>query len=537
MPKSTKLFEVIPWTGGINTNQNAGLIDPTQLTIADNLMFIHEGAKQIREGIEFGWDDGLAEGEKIVGLTQFYYESGTGTKASILVGVSSNQKIYSYNTNGDRTELTFEAGQVAYSDSINFATFVTIGSRLIICVDGEDNVVKYWEGPGNEVKDLPEAPKASICAEHLGRLWLNDKSDVDRVHYSQTGDTEKWQGQGDSGALDIVPGDNDSHGITTIFPTFKGDLHVAKRTKIYRISGLWPETFAVNTVSDGIGCIAHNSAVAVDNDDIFFCSERGVHSLVTTSNYGDFKSKFLSRDIHPTYTNDFGKEFFQNLHGVYLPELQSVGFNFQQDEYEVGQCPNTIWFYHITQRAWYRWPNIACNCMSVVQDTDRKRLYLGGGNDETGGTGNKVSKALTGDFKDILPDDTEVPIDMLLKTGIIYLEGRYLVKAYKKFAVYYQPEDTHVLNVSVRIDNHSQQNLTFSAEIATDTLGVDFILGQSVLGTDIVLSPYTRPIDGYGRGIQITMSQSTVDTFVEIQGFAIEYENAGTAQEVVIVEE
>jgi hypothetical protein len=533
MPKSTTVFNVFPWVGGINTSVDKSVVDPQELIAADNTIFDSRGAKRVREGINFNWDNVTASTDvvKVVGMHQYFQDPVTSPKSSYLLSITDEQKIYTRNNGGIATELTV-AG-TPYSDAITKASFTTIANKAVICVDGYDNTVKVWDGSG-DVEDLTDAPRASICGTHLGRLWLNDKTNKDRLHYCQTGDITKWNGQGDSGAIDIGFNDNDPDGITAIFPTFNGDLFVAKKTKLYKISGLYPETFRITLVSSGIGCISHNSVTAVDQTDVFFVSERGVHSLVTTSNYGDFEAKFLSEKIHPSFINDFNYSRLEYTSGAYIPELQSVLFTFSEKGFTgEGIYQNSAWLYNIQLNIWYRWPDIVCESVTIVQDSDRRRPYFGGAND-------KIAKGLTGDLNDIYPDalgdDEDVAIKFFIQTGIIYIENPYIVKGFKKFVLYFRPENTHNVSVAIRIDNYDYQELPFSEPVASDLLDVDFLLDSSILGSDLVLSPYTKPIDGYGRGIQITISHENIDQFIEIQGFGVEYEKAGTAQEVIITE-
>lgn len=523
MPYSTKLFKMIPWTGGVNTSVNRGVVSPNQLVQGDNMVFASRTARRMREGINFDWDDQTADpAEDIVGLYQFWYEA-SNTKTYILVGVSTDGNIYSYSTGGTRTQLTDNG--TAYADSITKASFCTYNNKLIICVDGYNNVTKYWDGSAN-VDDLSGAPRASICNVFQGRLFLNDKTSLDRLHFCEAGDHTKWYGNGDSGAIYIGQGDGDPEGITAIFPPYRGDLVIGKHKSLYRVKGYSPETWSITNISSGIGCISHNSVAAVDNTDIAFVSERGVHSLAATDAYGDLESQFLSADIHDTFITQFDRTNLEYSCGGYVPELQSIMFTFEDSDFTDGYR-NSIWLYNLIFKAWYRWSRIPCQAMAIVDDSDRTRMYFGGNN-------NRVYKSQTGDFNDIDNDGNDLAIRMELKTGIIYPEHENIVKGFKRLYLHYEPTVTHDIEVRAKIDNLDVQILNFSAELSSDLLGVDFILGQSILGTAVSPAPYSETLDGYGRGIELTLIQEAVDQFVEIQGFSIEYDIGGPAQEVVV---
>jgi hypothetical protein len=379
------------------------------------------------------------------------------------------------------------------------------------------------------------APMGSILREHLGRLWTNDKLNKDRLHYSGSFQHEQWLGFGDSAAIDIGVGDGDPEGITAIFPTFKGELFVAKRTKLYRISGYSPETFQVSLVSNGIGCVSHNSIVAVDQDDLFFVSEKGVHSITTTSNFGDFGAAFVSADIQSTFNIKFSKPRLKNCWAAYLPTINSVAFAFTDTNLPDRSntdlaVNNSVWLYNVPLKAWYRWPDIPCQSMIVATDGDQKRFYFGSHK-------NRVIKSFTGNFYDLDKNGSRVPIKRKLVTGTIYVDNQFFtVKGYKRFIFYYKPEGTHAIKVTIRVDNYlvdPANVLTFAEAPLGTLLGVDFILGVSRLGADARLGAYSQSIDGYGRGVKITIEDEGISQQAEIQGFAIEYESAGTSPELL----
>ena len=107
-------------------------------------------------------------------------------------------------------------------------------------------------------------------------------------------------------------------------------------------------------------------------------------------------------------------------------------------------------------------------------------------------------------------------------------------KAFHSLTLFYAPRGNSTITATVRIDNFEVQSLSFQNSAGADLLGVDFILGSSVLSTGDAVSPFTQPIDGIGRGIQFTLTQTGTEEEVEIQGYAIEYEIlADRRQEVV----
>lgn len=521
MPLRTKLFSLFPWVGGVNTALDPSTIPSNQLIQADDVIFGTRGSRRKREGINHAWDSASNGSTSLIGLHDFWF--GATTKSQRLVAIASDKAAYSYTT-GTRATIS---GGTAWASTITNVSMATMNNLCVIAVDGTGNIMKKWSGSGNIADLLGTPPVASICREYRGRLWTNDKTNCDRLHYSTIANCEEWNGVGDSGAIDIGVGDGDPDGITAIFPGFKDTLFVAKRTKLYRIDGDTPENFSVRLVSNGVGCVSHNSCATVDQDDIVFMSERGIHSLMATANFGDFEGAYLSADIQTTFNENFKKSRRKYTWAAYLSEINSVAFAVTDTDYS-DTVNKAIWLYNLPLKSWYRWPNIVCQSLIVANDSDRKRFYFG-----TATT--RVSQALAGTNYDTLASAAFGAVEgFTLKTGVIFPEeDPFTVKYFKRFVLYYKPIGTNTVTVNLRIDNAPTQSVAYQEETSGDLLGTTFILGASVLGSSHTMQPYTRSIDGAGRGIQVTIVEDGIDGPLEIQGFGLEYESGASSPEVL----
>ncbi len=448
------------------------------------------------------------------------YWFGDDTRSQYLMTCLSNKKVL-YNSDGERTELT-DAG-TTWSVTPTQASFVTFNDKVFVAVDGASNLPKFWTGDtSDDLEDATNMPEASILQTHIGRMWCNDKTNRDRLHFSETGDHTIWGGVGDSGALDIGVGDGDPVGIVAIFPSFKGVVFVAKRTKLYKISGYTPETFSIQLVSGGIGCVSHGAVAPVDQDDIYFVSDKGVHSVAATDTYGDFSSAYVSVDIQKTINTSWSRSRFPFITAAYVPEINSVAFAVSDN---TDSENNDIWFFNIPLKSWYRWADLSCQTMFTASDTDKRRIYLGTNE-------GRLTKTFNGTNYDVDSNGDQRAITWNIATGLIFVdESPTTIKGFKKLGLIYKPVGPHTITAMVKIDNFSTQSLSFTQVSNGALLGVDFILGQSSLGYDVVLAPYTQEIDGFGRGIKITLEQSGINEQVEIQGLVIVYESAGDQQE------
>lgn len=414
------------------------------------------------------------------------------------------------------------------------ATTITFNDRVLMGFAGSNsaNVIHYFDTDNSVAKPLvnhpsynsndPDPPNAWILQKHLGRVWTNDKTNPDRLHYSETFNDLKWQGIGDSGAIDIGVNDGDPDGITAIFPSFKGDLFVAKRTKLYRIVGTTPENFQPILISDSIGCVSPNSVVVVDTDDIFWVSERGIHSLRATDAFGDFESNFISSKIQKSF-REFNQQLLEETQAAYLPTINSVAFTFARD---TSTTKDQLYLYNIESKAWYTWTGVDFESLAVVYDTDKPRFYFGGAN-------NRVARSFTGSNSDTDAIGTSQPISFELKTGIIFPDKNiYTHKGFKKIGLFYKPTGTNTFTVKVTIDTNSPQALSYSNTTSGDLLGSTFILGQSFLGALGFAAPYYQTIDGYGRAFRLNITQSSTTEPLELQGFTMEFEPAQVVHEV-----
>ena len=528
MPDMSQTFQLLPWKGGVNTSLDPALIEPGQLVQGDNIVFGFQYSKRQREGIKHNWDDATSTTNSVIGLKDFWYGAAAG-KTQKAVAVHDSKAVYTHTVSSGARSADLFAG-TAWGSTITQCSMETLNNLMIIAVDGASNVMKKYSGSGN-IADLGGTPPvASICREHLGRLWTNDKTNVDRLHYSTTANPEEWTGAGDSGAIDIGVGDGDPEGITAIFPTFKGDLFVAKKTKLYRLSGYSPEEWQVELVSNGVGCVSHNAITTADQDDIYFLSEKGVHSLKATQAYGDFEGAFVSLDIQKTFNDKFTKSRLKFADMEYLSAINSIALAIT-DESIASSQNRAIWLYNIPQKSWYRWPDISCASIAVLTDSDfRKRLFLG---TNTG----RVSKAFNAVNYDISAAGVNTAIVYTIKTGIMFPDNSpNTVKGIKRFGLIYRPEGSHTIVATVKVDNYSNQNLVYTQSSSAALLGTTFILGTSVLGLTYSMLPYSLTIDGYGRGVQVTISSSTVDSLVDLQGLMIEWEPAGSPQEIILSE-
>jgi hypothetical protein len=528
-------FEVALTPGGssINTTSAGSGTHTARKALEDIITYTFSGAGSLTESSTADTGMVITLKTKVLANLDYWY-GDTASKTQRHMIFNNMGRLYELNTTTGARTFIQDAGTVYTipSGGILRASMVAFENRLMIACEGTGNVMKHFfptslTGSGaledvSNTTNYSATPKASMLQVHLGRLWCNDKESADRLHYSETGAYNVWQGAGDSGAYDVLPGDGDPEGITAIFPPFKGLLFVAKRTKLYKLPGQYPEEIQIIRVSSSLGCVAHQAVAGVDQDDVFFVSDKGIHSVVATDQFGDIKDRYISRDIQTSINDTWNRSRQKFIQAKYLPQINSIGF-LVADEGDSTQ--QDLWLYNASIQQWYRWPDLNASCLCVADDSDRQRFYFGR-ND------GRVAQGLTTENYDRNLAGESRAITMTLVTGFIFVDGNPTsTKAFKKLSIVYKPVGSYTLTTSFKIDNFTSQALVFNDTGSQDLLGSTFTLGSSVLGVTQTTTAFTQQLDGFGKGFKITFTQSGLNEYAEILGFIVHFESQEPTQE------
>jgi len=493
-------------------------VDSATVLTASGSTITYTGTTSLTEGSSAVTDLTVKRNNSILNLTDYFRFDASFTKVQLLLSATDQFKLFKYDNSGNRTEID-DGGGAEPTEDIIVINSIVMQNMTILAFDKKLNLpIKFRPEDSADYELLAGSPPDfSLMATFLGRLWTNDKSEPDRVHYSATGNIEEWNGTSDSGAIDVSLGDGDEQGITGIY-NYKGILFVAKGRKLFTITGATPETFKVDPVTDGIGVQAHASIIHIDQDDVYSLSKRGFHSTAATASFGDTETTYISAKIQQTF-NDFDQSILNKVQGVYIPELNSAAWAISENETD----NNTIYFFHTDLKEWYRWPSISCQALSTRLVSNKTKMI-------TGTIDGRVLQAQNDAFSDFGTD----PILYRIKTGAIYPGGNpQSMKAFKRIGFLYKPLGDFEFTVQARVDNFPVQSFTFTQPIGGALLGTDFLLGTSILGNSDVLAPFMFTMEGYGRGLTLTITQNSADEQVEIYGYMIEFEEVGPVQEVV----
>lgn len=244
------------------------------------------------------------------GMYDWWLSDGAGTFTQHFVIVTDAGEIYRDNLDGSAANIT---GALSIgSDPI--PVFCPARDLLTIWFSNGASPAKF-SGTGTCTALGGSPPPAKGAVFHAGRMfaWLGS-----RLYYSARSTIEDWTGV-DSGSFDISDGDGDDI-VGAI--SFRKTLFIFKgpnKGSIHVITGSAPtgaNAFAREDFNKGIPLQTHNSIIQVGND-VLFMSNRGIHSLATTQEFGNFTSADESR---------FLKKFFRELNHSRLNRVWAADY-------------------------------------------------------------------------------------------------------------------------------------------------------------------------------------------------------------------
>lgn len=504
--------------GGLNTTTVPSQVPPNQLVVADNVTFGTRQTWKKRGGL-VAQNSVVATGmDDIVKLIDYWESTGSHDRIAV-----SGTGVYKDDIDGTWDNAS---GTITVNED-PIVTHCIVGDELILAFDATIPYA-YDTTTGNVTSCTPAVcPNGDLVAEHLGRLWINDKSNPHKINYTGVtsagdGDPRAWALADGGGGFLIEPDDGDPEGITAIWKSPWDTLMVSKQKSIYEIQGRTLNTFTPVRVVEGIGCVSQNMVVTIGND-CFFPSLDGFHSLSLLRSGNMDPNAFLSRDIHETYHTKLNQSRIKYGHGAYIPDLRSIVWAVPGR----GQSNNKIALvYNLTTRAWTKWTNFKCDSlMSYYNGTDNKvELWTGGDI----GYVYKYDKA-------VLVDYNSSAIKMELKSGQIYPSQRFSdMWGWKWFNLLLSPKVNSSIDLSYRIDREKDsagvlirttETIDQGADNAVDFLGDTFVLGTSVLGSDVFEEPMSIELSGEGRAIEWRIQNNTPGEDLEVVGYTIEIDD------------
>ena len=500
------------FSGG-QSSENPIALNKNQMIISDNILIGTTLSRRKRGGQQkyhTGTFDLTASypvsGVPIRGLKDFWRTASLAGNPVSDVFLHQGAKVWSIDDRNtvavDRTgALTLNTGAVPCYQPFNQKIYFT----STVTADGYNK----WDGASaSAVAATPPADGVGkyLCA-HLGRMIMAGQDDFPfRVYMSVSLQPENWSSGSGATSLDLDD-DGDPEGVTGV-TSFQSRLYVWTRTSLYEITGNTPDTFIVNKITDGIGCISHASIVKVPND-VIFASDRGVHSLRQIASGRQTETAFLSRDIQKMWTTLLNSSLYKRITAEYDKNINNYIISVPSS----GQQNNdNLLCFNIEYNTWTVWPNINARSISKVLLSNKYETILGR---EDG----KITL-----INQLNRNDLDSGYTARFVTGVLYPGQIEVEKKFKSITVLASTQSNSQYQVGWNIDGEVSNSKTIELSAGEDLLGSTFVLGSSVLGVGQYL-PETVSIDDTGYGIQININIVGTDD-LEVYGFILEVEDA-----------
>lgn len=529
-----KYKPLYPWIGGLNTAQDPIILDPQNLTVADNIVFTTSGSRRKRGG-QARYNAAKMSGASTSNVVYFanYWSIVSSAKREYFVAATANGKVFrstpaaatwsSFST----TTLTITQGGV---------TSEVINNNLVMGFQG-NTVPRVWvaQNTSTNLVAMTSATTSAlpftsvwICKGFIERLFVaGDPALPDRLYVSIPGTYNNFtQGAvaGSGIVLDIGIGDGDPTGITAIFPGTGSNriLYIAKRRHLYALncSDVDQRNWSITLISNQIGVINPNAVATLDETDVIFMSDKGVHSLSQViSTTAVIPGEFLSFPIQPDYNSIVNSANRGQISLTYVPSLNSVLFSCKR----VGVSTyETIYGFNIELKQWFRWTSTPCNFISTRFNTTT-------GSDEiyacdVNGQVNKLQQTTLADFGSAI--STTIVSSFIFPDGIPLFEYNFT-----RVILIFRSRDNGTFSVQYTLDGVVNDSFTVQERIAgSNVLGTTLLGAAFVLGQIQAVKPYYQNLNGTGSSIQFTINHNALNLDFELFGLVLEYEQAGDEQ-------
>ena len=552
MAELTTATMLYPWPLGMETNADPVQIGQASLQKAVNAQYVgtrtRPGGCKKRPGIARQADSSTvqidsANTPEVLFLFD-YWSNVVTTKTAKFIAVTDNFKVFVDDFGGSwATEIT-GTSVTLNSFSQGGITAEVMNEDLILGLKGSTDSIVVWENQdtstllvglssttgfsgvtsGSFFKGID---RCYLTRQHQSRMfYAGDNQNPDTLYFSKANFFNQFlvTGTNPAGNVQIFPGDGDPEGITAIFPSLNSqELYVAKRRKLYKIltNDADPNLWAVIKVSDEIGCVNHNTAKTIDQQDIYFESDLGIHSLLQViSGTQIIDGALISFPI----SNDFRSTMDQSVKGAH-----SAVYDSQRNIYVLAtritgfSAFNNFYVYDVETRAWSTWETSADVQFNFIQarfnaSTGSTELYFGDKN----GWVNRLDDTLKNDL-----DSNSISLQLrsaLILTQTNFLRETQFTDAYLLVRA---KGDTDI-NLNYRIDD--QPLVVTNGSIVApggNTLGTD-LLGDPtfILGVPRGVRPIPYKLAGVGYAIEIEIQHDELGQDAEIYGLIIKFDDA-----------
>lgn len=398
----------------------------------------------------------------------------------------------------------------------NLVTGLTVGARwyfaqyadLAIISNRVDTPRSY---DGTTFGVLAGSPPATggPWAVHGNRVLCWDATQLSRLSFCALNNPTDWTTASDAGSIQIMRND----GGTGVFllPGMAGECLLGKTNGIYRLQGNAPATgYTVTQVVPtrvSIGGASFQGAAFGANDG-YWISQRGIHSVRTSQNFGDYREKFLSEKIDQYFlpNTSYTITLTQLVNAVLAYDPQHNWLFAGVDTTGDGDH-DTLFALDLFDGGWAVWPSISCDSLwTAYNGVNGYETWMGGHDGFVRRLNVSAStNAIAARFNHI--SDLGVPLT---------------VKAPRQLYVYLSEEGNQNLTVTTNYDFGASggQSYPVSQLGASHTLGVNWVLGTDPLGARAQIIKRLS-VSGQGEFLELGFANANVGEPFTVYGYEV----------------
>jgi len=398
---------------------------------------------------------------------------------------------------------------VSSAGKYRFIDYIEVAPRIVMC-DGVNHAA-LWNGTTYTLINGSGAPtNPSFAAYHKYRLVLSGYS-ANRAAISISAPNHDTNFQGSSNAIELAVGDE-----IVGLKSFREILYIFCKRSIKKLVGDTHDNFAIQNVTDKIGCIATDSIQEVGGDVVFLAPD-GIRSLAGTERNDDLELSSVSRPVKRTLdaqlsgrvNNDFSAMPIQNKSQYRLFIYNSTAID--------SAAFGLIGKLNLDQRLQFAWSlirgmNVACCDSGYIGNIE----YSVFGHPSNGyvyrqESGNTFDGAL---------------IPYVYVTPFYTIGDETLRKVLHKINMYVRKEGIFNMNISP-VFNYGDSNTISPPTIQVNDTQSLSIFGTGVYGTSVYSglldSRYTKNLQGSFRNMSLHLSSSNVTSPHKIDSIHLEF--------------
>lgn len=553
---------VRPATGGLDITSDPTILDPNWLITADNITYLEGGQRKKRPGIlQYSPSSSFAgsstnamvsSSSNVRALSDSWSYSTGFTPVQRLIAVTG-ASIFRSTGDGSWTAVTASS---SFGSNSNLRTHIMLGQDHAVISDGVTQPIAYNLAATTLVSPSTGAnwPVFESAVFHQARMvMLGISTSPSHIRVSAADNIFDSTGV-DTITLPIDPGDGDR--VIGAAQTFFRNLYVFKGPQfgsIHEIAGNTTTEYTKNKITSGAPAHSQQGIITTPTD-IYWISHYGVHSLQTTLKYGDVEQGYLSLPIQNLWRKrQIRLEDIPNAKGFWNPNRNVVGWIIQPEGFTGvgGRFWCLVYNYALSDPApggkkyWSIWTvsrgagaNFGLTATALILNPS------GGYQPATVGEphiwfGADNGMVYQGDYRYFDDDGEAYPVRLTTPVITRFNTAAGIVpetaeKQFTGMVTFYSNPDAAVLSglaYTVTCDNRAAGQGNITGTIS------GFILGTSVLGDALggfASGTEESIIEGRGRGLQITWTNSGLDQDFEHLGYAIRFAIAESeAKEIV----